>query len=82
MTVWLTVAALSLVFGLPAAARAAEVWPGSEWETATPESQGLDPRGVEEAADLALRHGGGSGCVIRFGRLVKEWGPVDRLADI
>jgi CubicO group peptidase (beta-lactamase class C family) len=65
----------------PAAVRRA-IWPGREWEFATPESQGLSGPGLEVAAEYAEKSGGGSGCVVRHGYLVKEWGDTKRLADI
>jgi CubicO group peptidase (beta-lactamase class C family) len=65
----------------PAPARA-QVWPEKDWATATPESQGLSAAGLDDAADYALRHGGGSGCVIRHGYLVKEWGPAETRWDV
>ncbi|HJZ55880.1 MAG TPA: serine hydrolase [Gemmataceae bacterium] len=72
---------LTLVFtATPLSAE--EVWPGKDWETATPASQGLSATGLDEAAAYAEMHGGGSGCVIRHGRLVKEWGPVAMRWDI
>ena len=58
------------------------VWPGREWRTASPESQGLSGSALDSAAAYALKSGGGSGCVIRHGYLVKEWGDPRRLADI
>jgi CubicO group peptidase (beta-lactamase class C family) len=58
------------------------VWPGREWPTATPESQGLSGAQLEAAAAYAEKYGGGSGCVIRRGYLVKEWGDPKKLADI
>jgi CubicO group peptidase (beta-lactamase class C family) len=63
-------------------ARAADVWPEKEWATATPASQGLSAAGLDAAADYAARHGGGSGCVIRHGYLVREWGSVTTRWDI
>ena len=59
------------------------VWPGQQWCTAEPESKGLSSaaprrrRGIRPA-----NHGGGSGCIIRHGYLVKEWGDPKTLADI
>ena len=66
------------------AARAADrpVWPGRAWETATPESQGLSAAALDAAAAHAERAGGGSGCIVRHGFLVKEWGDANRKADI
>ena len=58
------------------------VYPGTAWATATPESQGLSSKALDQATDYARKHGGGSGCVIRHGYLVKEWGNPKRLADI
>lgn len=57
------------------------VWPGAGWETATPESQGLSGSALDAAAAYAERTGG-SGCVIRHGYLVREWGDPHRLADV
>lgn len=56
-------------------------WPGARWETATPESQGLSSSALDAAASYAETHGG-SGCIIRHGYLVKEWGDPHQLADI
>jgi CubicO group peptidase (beta-lactamase class C family) len=60
----------------------AGVWPGKEWATAAPESQGMSGAALDQVADYAQRHGGASGCVIRHGYLVKEWGSPTNLADI
>ncbi len=60
----------------------ADVWPGKEWAASTPESQGLSGAALDQAVDYAQRHGGASGCVIRHGYLVKEWGSPTALADI
>jgi hypothetical protein len=57
------------------------VWPRDEWIIATPESQGLSGAALDTAAAYAAKHGGGSGCVIRRGYLVKEWGDPNKLAD-
>jgi CubicO group peptidase (beta-lactamase class C family) len=74
---------LVLVAGLARSSPAAgpAVWPGTRWQTATPESQGLSPRALDAAAAYAEKSGG-SGCVIRRGYLVKEWGDPHRLADV
>jgi CubicO group peptidase (beta-lactamase class C family) len=58
------------------------VWPGRDWQTATPESQGLSARQLDAAAAYAQKYGGGNGCVIRHGYLVREWGDPKKLADI
>jgi CubicO group peptidase (beta-lactamase class C family) len=60
--------------GATAAARPATVFPGDDWDVATPEEVGLDPAVLEE---IALAAGGewDSNCfaVVRHGRLVGEW---------
>ena len=58
------------------------VWPGRSWETATPESQGMSAAVLDAAAAYAEKAGGGSGCIVRHGYLVKEWGDPARRADI
>ena len=65
-----------------AAAGTGLVWPGQQWQTATPESQGMSAAALVGAAAYAEKYGGGSGCVIRHGYLVKEWGDPKKLADI
>jgi CubicO group peptidase (beta-lactamase class C family) len=57
------------------------VWPGARWEAATPESQGLSQAALDATAASAEEHGG-SGCIIRHGYLVKEWGDPKKPADI
>jgi hypothetical protein len=49
------------------------VYPGEEWERATPEEMGMDSALLEKAKDYALT-GGGSGYITRHGKLVLEWG--------
>jgi CubicO group peptidase (beta-lactamase class C family) len=58
------------------------IWPGKAWPTATPESQGMSRSTLDDVAGYAEKSGGGSGCVIRRGYLVKEWGDPEKLADI
>jgi CubicO group peptidase (beta-lactamase class C family) len=66
---------------LPATARGA-AWPEKDWAAATPESQGMSAAALDAVAAYAQEHGGVSGCVIRFGHLVGEWGPATARADI
>jgi CubicO group peptidase (beta-lactamase class C family) len=68
--------------GRTQAAAGRTVWPGHEWQAANPESQGLSASALDALAAYAERSGGGSGCVIRHGYLVKEWGDPRKLADI
>ena len=64
------------------AARADEApWPGPSWPRATPAEMGMDAARLREARDYALT-GGGSGCIIRRGRLVMQWGDPRRTYDL
>lgn len=58
-------------------------WPGLEWESATPESQGLCPDALESAIDYAFADGADTGAVIivRNGRIVAERYADDREAS-
>src|SRR5262245_4449782 len=71
---------IALVSAGPAAA--VDVWPETDWEAATPASQGMSAAELDEAAAYAEKHGGGSGCVIRHGYLVWEWGSPTTRWDI
>jgi len=62
------------------AAFAAE-WPGATWETQTPEAAHLDAAKLTQARDYALT-GEGSGCIIRGGKLVFQWGDQTTLYDL
>lgn len=59
-----------------------QLWPGQEWPTASPESRGFSNEGLNEAVAFAQSWGGGSGCVIHGGYLIKEWGDPQRRADV
>ena len=48
-------------------------WPGNEWETASPDSQGMDAAVLESARAWLESHNSKSGMVIRHGRIVAEW---------
>jgi len=58
-----------------------EIWPGAQWEKATPEQMGMDRQILAKAREYALR-GGGSGCVVRGGRMVMQWGDQKRIYDL
>ncbi len=74
---------IAMVSAIASASLQAEpVWPGREWARAAPEDRGMSPQRLDEAAAYAQRFGGGSGCVVRGGYLVKEWGDPTALADI
>lgn len=82
-----TSAVLLLALALPllaltVPADAAVRWPEAAWPTASPESQGFTASGIDEAVEYSQKHGGVSGCIIRHGYLVKEWGSPTNRADI
>ena len=54
---------------------------GAEWERATPAEAGLDAKFLDEAREYALT-GGGSGAVIRGGKLVYAWGDTKQRYDL
>lgn len=58
-----------------------ESWPGRAWERATPQQVGMDAAVLQRARDYALT-GDGSGCVIRHGRLIIEWGNQEQRYDL
>ena len=57
---------------------AAEVYPGKEWATRTPEQVGLDAGKLKELSDYA----GGFGCVVRHGYLIHTWGDAGKRKDV
>ncbi len=54
---------------------------GFVWETETPEHLGMAQNKLEEARDYALT-GGGSGCIIRGGKMVMTWGDQQQKYDL
>jgi CubicO group peptidase (beta-lactamase class C family) len=56
-------------------------FPAAQWKTTTPAGAGLDEAKLHAARDYALT-GGGSGCVIRGGRLVLGWGDFKQRYDL
>ena len=58
-----------------------EIWPGSQWERATPRQVGMDESVLQKARDYALT-GGGSGRITRHGKLVMEWGDQKQRYDL
>jgi CubicO group peptidase (beta-lactamase class C family) len=54
-------------------ASAQSVFPGEDWETASPASQGMNADGLEKARAWLESHNSKSGVVIRHGRIVAEW---------
>ncbi|MHC4738660.1 MAG: hypothetical protein ACYS9Y_07125 [Planctomycetota bacterium] len=51
------------------------------WQRGTAQSVGMDKAGLEQARDYALT-GGGSGCIIRHGKLVMSWGDEKKRYDL
>ena len=60
---------------------ATPVVPGKTWTRATPRQAGLDERSLARARDYALT-GGGSGCIVRGGRVIMTWGDQKRRYDL
>lgn len=63
----------------PAASTDAD--PNQGWTVATPVEMGMDEADLIVARDYALT-GGGSGMIIRRGRLVYQWGDIDLRYDL
>jgi CubicO group peptidase (beta-lactamase class C family) len=62
-------------------ALAAAEFPGDHWATATPAEAGFEEAKLAQARDYALQ-GGGSGCIIRVGKLVFSWGDQGQRYDL
>ncbi len=61
--------------------RPARSVPSGKWLTASPADVGMDEAVLKKARDYALT-GGGSGCIVRSGRLVMRWGDQKRRYDL
>ena len=57
------------------------VWPSPHWEGAQPSDVGMDLAGLEDAKRYALS-AGGSGMVVRRGKVVLRWGDQTKRYDI
>ena len=57
------------------------VWPLREWAKAAPADVGMGESPLKKARNYALT-GGGSGYVIRHGKLVMSWGNPSRRYDL
>jgi CubicO group peptidase (beta-lactamase class C family) len=74
------VGALAISLGLAAREQAA-TWPSPDWPSAAPAAVGLDPARLEEAKEYALS-AGGSGMIVRHGKVVLRWGDQAQRYDI
>ncbi|MFO7904934.1 MAG: serine hydrolase [Pirellulaceae bacterium] len=71
-----------LTLSLAAAAQGQEItWPSPEWPAAEPADMKLDADKLEEAKDYALS-AGGSGMIVRHGKVVLRWGDPSERYDI
>jgi CubicO group peptidase (beta-lactamase class C family) len=75
----LTVAVFLLIVAHGLAAE--DVWPLPKWAKASPSDVGMDEAQLEKARDYALT-GGGSGYIIRHGKVVMSWGDTARRYDL
>ncbi len=64
-----------------AVAAGATKWPGERWATATPAEAGMDAARPQQARDYALT-GGGSGMILRHGKVVLAWGDQAKRYDL
>ena len=75
----LSTAILALL--LSAQSTFADEWPGRDWTTITPKAAGMDEALLRQARAYAMT-GGGSGCIIRGGKLVLAWGDQKARYDL
>ena len=69
------------MFALTGAEDSNEIWPTNGWSRATPSEMGMDSSKLQQARNYALS-GGGSGLVVRNGRIVMSWGDSTRRYDL
>ncbi len=62
-----------LLLAALAPATAQTVFPGAEWQVATPESQSLKADVIEKVGQWLKDNGSKTGLVVRHGRIVGEW---------
>jgi len=72
---------MTSLVSLPAAGEGDEVWPITNWKLAAPREMGMDAGALGRARDYALT-GDGSGCILRHGRVVMQWGDQRRRYDL
>jgi len=74
-------AAVFAAFMICSVLEAADVWPTSGWQAATPAEMGMDQAKLDQARTYALT-GGGSGHITRGGKLVMLWGSATQRYDL
>ena len=79
-SIWRVIVWLCL-WAAAASTSADPVYPGQAWESAAPADAGLDEAKLHRARDYALT-GGGSGMVVRGGRVVLTWGDLSQRYDL
>lgn len=70
-----------LLLGVIAICASVADFPDARWVADTPADAGLDEAKLAQARDYALT-GGGSGCIIRGGKLVFSWGDQKQRYDL
>jgi len=63
---------------LAGCAREKRTYPAETWERMPPADAGFDAAKL----DTFVEHVGGSGCVVRHGRMIKTWGHYDHAFDV
>ncbi|VVE90020.1 beta-lactamase [Pandoraea bronchicola] len=84
--------ALALVLGACVCARGAAFpqrvygpqspFPGIEWVSVAPATEGFSQEGIDRAVDYAKQEGSTSGMIVHNGRVVAEWGNVSRKSNL
>ena len=79
MNIWRSLRTIPFVLAISLAVRATSpaaeptAWPVPDWQTASPESQGLSSERLEKVRLWLQDHGSKTGMVVRHGRIVGEW---------
>ncbi|MCC6680102.1 MAG: serine hydrolase [Phycisphaeraceae bacterium] len=84
-TAWTAMLSMAAVLCAPLPMLSAQTWPGSSWQTASPESVGMSSAALQQAQNFATSAGsstGGSGYVIKNGKLIWSWGSASARYDI
>jgi len=77
---------ICILFGVSAAAKEATIFPANEWQTASPESQGIAPDNLQNALDYLKSQSGGAGvdemAIIRNGYLLWKGPGADKVHEL